>query len=669
MEKFFDPKSVAVIGASSDSRKVGYSLMVNILSGKKRAVYPITLNEKEILGIPSLPSVLDIQEEIDLAIIAVRADIVPDIISQCGKKHIPNVIVISSGFKETGASGRELEDQISKIAKENNIKLLGPNCLGIIDSKNDFNASFSPKKPLAGGIALLSQSGALGTAMLDWSLNQGVGFSKFISLGNEADLSEIDFLKYLCDDQDTSAVLIYLEKVNNGSEFMNLISQTAKKKPVVILKAGISSRGARAVMSHTGSLAPEAKIFAAACKQSGAILVSSVRKFFNTAKLLSLGVTAADPITKLLVLTNGGGPSVVAADEIELSQSLSLIEIDESVKESLKKVLPGMAAIGNPIDIVGDALAERYQRTLEILSGTAADGILVMLTPQMMTQVEETARILVEFKKNSPIKIFPVFLGGPSVEAGRKVLAEAGLPCFDFPKDVIQSLDSLANGAPKTSVEKASSQAPASSQMPFPEMFKILSEYNLAISGKFIQNKNDLNLALSSCGNGPYAMKIMSSSIIHKTDAHAVRLNVTSFEEAEKIWNEFESQIGENGGVLVQPMIRGKEIIIGMKRDATFGPAVVFGLGGILAEAMKDTSMRIAPIEKAEALKMMQEIKGVKIISGYRGEPAVNFDMLADIVVNISKLSIDHPEIKEIDLNPVIASDTFASIVDARMMI
>ena len=671
LEKFFDPKSIAVIGASSDKNKVGYSLTFNLLHGKERKIFPVSIKEKEILGIPAFASVLDISENIDLAIIAVRADIVPEILIDCGKKQISNVIIISSGFKEIGPSGKELEEQIKKIAREQNITLLGPNCLGVIDTQNNLNASFSAKKPMKGNIALLSQSGALGTAMLDWALGEGVGFSKFISLGNEAILSEIDFLKYLCNDDDTNAILIYLEKISDGEEFIRIVSETTKKKPIVILKAGVSDSGIKAVMSHTGSLAPEAKVFASACKQAGAIMVPSLRKFFNVSKLLHLGVSVNKPVTNLLVLTNGGGPSVIAADEIDLSNSLSLVELNEDTKEKLRKVLPPMAAVGNPVDIIGDALSQRYEKALDILSEVEnADGIIVMLTPQMMTETEATAKLLAKYKDKK--KIFPVFIGGPSIQAGRNALIESGLVNFVFSKDVVYGLDSLANMRPKSQIKKT--EAPTGvtvSQMSFADTSKLLDEYDISISGKFVANKDSLVLALETCGGGPYAMKAMSSSIVHKTDVGAVILNIKNTEEAEKAWDEAheKNQNANIEGMLVQKMEKGREVIIGMKRDATFGPTILFGLGGIFAESIKDTTLRIAPISRDEALKMMHEIKGAKILEGMRGEPPVNFDALADIIVNLSRLALDHSEIKEIDLNPVIATDTSATIVDARVMI
>ena len=672
LEKFFDPKSIAVIGASNDKNKVGYSLVTNLLSGKKREIYPITLKEKEILGIPAFASVLDIPNEIDLVIIAVRADMAPQILVDCGKKKIPNAIIISSGFKETGSVGKILEDSITAIAGENNISLLGPNCLGVIDTKSDLNATFSAQKPLSGRIAFLSQSGALGAALIDWANGQGIGISKFVSLGNESCLTEIEFLEYFENDPDTSAILMYLENVSNGPKFMEIVGRITPKKPVIIIKAGMGSHGNLAVRSHTGALAPEASVFVSACKQAGAVTVSSLRGFFHLIKILPQVLDANTPIQRLIILTNGGGPSVVAADLIDRSHSLSLSVLSEDIKESLRKVLPPMAAIGNPVDIIGDALAERYDKALDILCNAKdADGIIVIMTPQMMTEVEATAKVLAKYKNNK--KIFPVFIGGSSMQTGRSELVKLGMAYFTFPRDVIESLDYLARGAPKIKSshelnEDSAKTASGGEMMEFQSALNLLSEYGISISGKFVKNKNDLAGAISELGEGPYAMKAVSSAAIHKTEVGAVKLNIRNLEETISVWNELENKIGSIEGMLIQKMEEGREIIIGMKRDNTFGPTLVFGLGGIFAEAIKDITMRIAPLQKDEALKMMQEIKGIKILQGMRGQPPVNFDLLADILVNLSRLALAHSEIKEIDLNPVIATDTSATIVDARIM-
>jgi acetyltransferase len=520
----------------------------------------------------------------------------------------------------------------------------------------------------------LSQSGALGTALIDWANGQGVGLSKLISLGNEAQLTEIEFLEYLEKDPETSAILMYLENVKNGPKFFETVGRITPKKPVVIIKAGMGSHGNLAIRSHTGALAPEASVFISACKQAGAVTVSSLRAFFHLIKTLPQVLDLKTPVQRLIILTNGGGPSVVAADLIDRSHSLSLVVLSESTKEKLRKVLPAMAAVGNPVDIIGDALAQRYDKALEILCEEEnADGIMVILTPQMMTEVEATAKVLAKYKNNK--KIFPVLIGGSSVAAGRAELIKSGMAYFTFPRDVVESLDYLARGAAKIKSpyghhgDFTESVSGGGKMMEFGNALNLLSEYGISVSGKFINKKEDLADALQSCGDGPYVIKAISSSIVHKTDAGAVVLNIKNYEEAAEVWEKLWNKFVHLEGILIQKMTTGREVIIGMKRDITFGPTLIFGLGGILAEAIKDIIMRIAPIEKDEVLKMMHEIKGIKILQGIRGEPPINFDLLADIILNLSRLTTEHPEIKEIDLNPVMATDTSATIVDARIMI
>jgi acetyltransferase len=740
LENFFNPKTIAVIGASSDKNKVGYAIMANLLRDAKRDIYPVSISEKEILGLKTYSSIKEIGGNIDLALIAVRADIVPAILEECAVKKVQNVIIIASGFKEEGLAGAELEKKVADIAKRNGIALLGPNCLGIIDAHTDLNASFAASKPKSGHIAFLSQSGALGTAILDKALSEGVGFSKFISLGNEAALSEIEFLEYLKDDKDTKAILMYVEQLSDGQKFMKLATEITKKKPIALIKSGRSTRGQQAVMSHTGSLAPEDAVFTAACKQAGIIVVESIREFFNMAKLFEIGIIK--PRQNLIILTNAGGPAVVTADLIDLSRSLSLVELGNETKEQLKKVLPPMAAVNNPVDIIGDALSDRYESALKILiEEKSADAIIVLLTPQMMTQAEDTAKLLGEYNKKK--LIIPVFIGGPTIENGLIELKKVGLVNFTFPKDAVEALDNLARGAKKVESEGevlAQNTSSAATQderrlfrheqsdmrksapvvvggadkeldsnklqdsrlrgndknsqgdksqiptinsdskfslnmMPFNEMCNLFKNYEIDFQGILVKEKNGLAEAMKKVGAGPFIMKAISPDVIYKTDMGAVKLNLKNVKEAEVAWDEIVSSVKSKNpqavidGMLVQSMVNGKEVIIGMKRDATFGPTILFGLGGIFTEALKDTSLRIAPVSKEVALEMIREIRGSNILTGLRGEASVNLEKIADIIVKLSKLAIDHPEIKEIDLNPVIVNSDETFVVDARVMI
>ena len=695
LSNLFNPKSIAVIGASPNKDKVGYSLVKNLLSGGKRnpapyadrrygaRIYPVNPAYKKILNLPSFASVLDIKDKIDLALIALRADIVPQVLEECGKKKISNVIIISSGFKEAGKKGFELEEKIKIIAKKHKITLLGPNCLGVIDTQNNFNASFAPEMPLKGNIAFVSQSGALGAAMLDWAKNRGIGFSKFISLGNEADLTEIEFLEYLANDKNTKAVLLYLEKISDGKKFMRLAKQITRKKPIVVLKAGRSPKGTAAVASHTGSLAPENSVFEAACRQSGVITVESTRQFFNFAKLFHLGVLK--PVKRIAVLTNGGGPSVVAADSIDLSGSLELATLKNSTKKALKKALPPMAAVNNPVDIIGDALSDRYEKSLKILAADKnVDAIIAILTPQMMTESEKTARLLGEFYKKRKKPVFPVFIGGQSIQKALLEFKKNGLVNFGSSNDIVEILDKLSrrSGRDSNSTSRRTSELAASRKMlGFEETKKLFGNYGVVLEGEFIKEKSGLQNVFNKF-NSPVAMKIVSPDVIHKTEFKAVKLNIKTLAEAENAWDEIINSVKatrstslranasalEIDGMVIQSMFKGKEIIIGMKRDKTFGPVIVFGMGGIFTETLKDTSSRIAPVSNSEAKKMIEEIKSYPILKGLRGEKPVDFEKLENLIAKISKLAVENPDIQEIDLNPVMATENEAKIVDARVI-
>jgi acetyltransferase len=678
MQNFFNPKSVAIIGASSDKNKVGYALMANLSRGEaSRKLFPISLAETEIMGHKVYKSIGEIDSEVDLAVIAVPAKIVPNIIQECANKKVTSVIIISAGFKEMGADGAELEKQVAQLAKDNNISILGPNCLGTIDCHANLNTSFASSTPPKGHISFISQSGALGTAVIDKAISSGIGFAKFVSLGNEACLSEMEFLKYFKDDPDTKSIFMYVEKLENGREFMELVKEITPHKPIVLIKAGRGERGQRAVLSHTGSLAPDDAVFKNACKQSGIIVVESIREFMNMATLFTLGIF--HPVQKLTVLTNAGGPGVVTSDLIDFSKSLSLVELSDGTKEELRKILPPMSAVGNPVDIIGDALAKRYDMALDILCKEKdIEALLVILTPQMMTEVEATAELLVKYCKTKTI--VPIFIGGPFLDSGIQYLRNNGLANFAFPIDAVEALDNLAMGKIKPAAHSApSSNNPIKQSTPtmlsYVETVKILKDHSIETVGILAKEKDDLREAMTKLGGDSFSMKVISKDVIHKTDMGAVKLHIKTLDEAEKAWDNMLANVlkikpdADIEGMVIQPMAVGKEVIIGMKRDATFGPTILFGLGGIFTEALKDSSLRVAPITKDLALEMMREIRGVNILNGLRGDKSVDFDRLANIIVSISDIAMSHPEIAEIDLNPVMASTDGVEVVDVRVMV
>jgi acetyltransferase len=673
LETFFEPRSVAVIGASSDKTKVGYALLFNILSGSKRDVYPVTLNQEEVQGLRAYKSVLEIPADVDLAVIAVRADLVAGVLRDCAKKNIKNAVVISAGFKEVGEKGKEMEDALTQIAKENGIELLGPNCLGFMNTQSDFNASFAVGNLRKGNISFLSQSGALGTAMLDWANKEKIGFSKFISLGNEASLSEMEFLEYLEQDETTKAILLYVEKISDGPRFIEVVKKITAKKPLIILRAGRSARGGEAVMSHTGSLAPADAVFTAACKQAGAITVSSLRELFNFAKLFQMGMYK--PVSKIAIVTNGGGPSVNTADLVDLSATLSLVTFNEETKEALKKALPSMAAVGNPIDVIGDAGSSRYDDVFKILNKEDdIDAIICIVTPQMMTDVEAISQVVVAHAKEKPI--LTSIMGGDFVRRGIEILEQGGLVNFEFPNDIVETLELLSGGKNKKSTAVPNTIIESDLEMlGIEETMKLLNEYGVHFSGVLMKKREDIQDAIEKLGGTSFSLKAISPDIIHKSDAHAVVLNLGGAPEVNYAWNKIIEEIVNNiptakiEGMFLQKMREGKQLIVGMKRDPVFGPVILFGFGGIFVEILKDVTVRIAPVDREEAFAQIYEVKGYPILAGARGEKLNEIGGLADIIVALSKLSMEHPEIQEIDLNPIMLNENSATAVDARMMV
>ncbi len=670
ISSLLNPRSVAVVGASEDPEKVGYAVLKNIMAGKPRAVYPVSLGVTSVLGLQAYASVSDIQAPVDLAVIAIRADFVPDVVRACGEKGIRACIVISAGFKEEDAEGKKREEELASVAREYDIALLGPNCLGILYTPEDWNASFAVGKPRTGSIAFLSQSGALGTALLDWATKEGVGFSTFVSLGNEAVLNERDFLAFVRDDPHTKAVLLYAEQITNGPAFLSALKEVTAKKPVVVLRAGRSIHGASAVLSHTGSLAPSDAVFTSALRQAGALPVDSLRDFFSLAKLFALNIFQ-NPPTSLLILTNGGGPSVHTADCIDLSPSLTLAELSEETQTTLHTVLPPMAGLHNPVDVLGDADEERYTKALTILTSLShIEAIIAIITPQMMTHPKAIADVFVSFHTQKPI--IPILMGGGAVAEGRTSLIQNGMVSFSCPTDAINALSILSHRKKEALPQKHT--APSTKRMlTYKETTVLLQAQGLTLEGILVQNRTDVAKACAHL-KGPYALKYISPNVVHKSDVHAIETNLADITAVEIAWDTIDTAVKKivpdaiPEGMLLQTVAKGTECIIGMKRDPVFGAVILFGLGGVFVEILKDVSMRIAPVTKEEALLQIQEIAGISLLLGARGKEPTNLSALAETIAKLSELSLAHPELQEIDCNPVFASAEGVKLVDVRLI-
>jgi acetyltransferase len=671
----FNPKSVALIGASRDRSSLGYDILENVKKlGFVGKIYPVNLNAKKILGLDCYKSVLDIKSEVDLAVIMVPAKFVNQVVKECGQKGIKGVVVISAGFKETGAQGLKREQELQAIAKKYHIRVIGPNCLGIINPHINLNASFADGMPKRGNVGLISQSGAMAVAILDWAYQSKVGFSKIISIGNKAGLTEIDLMRYLSSDPATKVIIMYLESISNGSEFMKLADRITNNKPIIALKAGTSKEGTKAISSHTGSLAGSDQTIETAMRQCGVIRARTIEDLFDYAKAFSWLPLPRN--NRVAIVTNAGGPGIMATDTMARTQ-LKLAELSNKTKKYLRRRLPATASVENPIDIIGDALADRYQITMEaVLADSNVDAVVVILTPQTMTEEKETAELIAELVKKSKKPILPVFMGGENVNKGRLVLQGMHVPNFEFCERAVRTLDKMYVAhriktdvvLPKYFIKnKKLNFALNKPQLKTLDCEKILAAYDIPfLKNRLVVMQKDL----SHITEWPIAMKIASRDIVHKKSSGGVIVDVPNKSQAEKAYQKIIHNIkkynnhAEIDGILVQPMARqGKEIIIGMKRDANFLPIIMFGLGGSYVEAVRDVSFRIAPYLRRDAVKQIKEIKTFKLIQKY------DIDFLADLLIKVSHLALDYPQIKELDLNPIIVYNKGGKVIDVRMMI
>jgi len=696
LRNFFCPDSVAVIGAAREEEKVGHIILDNIInSGYKGKLFPVNPNADEIHGIKCYHSVLDIPGDLDLTIIAIPVQFVLQVLEECSKKNTKWSIIISAGFKETGIEGTKRERQLIEKAKEYGIRILGPNCLGIIDTECPINATFTPNIPPMGKIGFISQSGALGTAILDWAKTNKIGFSKFVSLGNKADISENDLFDDWENEKDTEVITAYLEGVKYGREFMKISSRVSKKKPIIVIKSGNTDAGARAVSSHTGTLAGSARAYEAAFKQAGIIRANTIRDLFNYATAFSY-----QPLPKgkkVAIITNAGGPGIMATDECEKNDIL-LASLEKETIDGLKEFLPEAANFYNPIDILGDALADRYKKTLEVvIKDNNVDAIVMLLTPQAMTQPYRTARAIVEVigKSGKDIPVAASFMGGAEVKKAVRFLAEKNIPNFDIPEEAIDTLKVMMEytdwkskkefpiesfDVDKESVERVFGRCRAEGRLELGEMEarEILKAYGIRVPEAELASDIDEAKEIAKRIGYPLVLKIVSPNILHKTDVGGVRIGIGNEKELEEDYDEILFHVRKYipdaniRGILVQEFIKDKkETIIGMSEDTQFGPMIMFGLGGIYVEALKDVSFRIAPLSRQMAGEMIEEIKTTKLLKGTRGEDPSDIESIIEIILKVSQLVIDFPEIIEMDINPLFVKKQGEGSIagDARIRI
>lgn len=694
LKAFFTPQSVAVVGAAREPGKLGYGVVNNILQyGYTGQVYPINPKADDILGLKCYPSVLDVPEPVELAIIVVPNRFVPQVIEECGKKGVQGAIIISAGFREAGMEGIKLERQVLDIATQYGVRIVGPNCLGIISTHTPLNASFAAGMPPKGGIAFMSQSGALCTAILDWALAKDIGFSYFVSLGNKADVDEVDLLQAWEEDRNSRAIIVYMEGLRDGRKFMEVARRVTRHTPVIAVKSGNTAAGSRAVSSHTGSLAGSERAYQAAFEQTGVLRASSIEQLFD----YSVAFAYQPPLQgrNIAIVTNAGGPGIMATDALE-SNGMKLATLQPETVELLRQGLPPAANVYNPVDVIGDALADRYEHALKaVWADKNVDGLLVILTPQVYTQIEKTAELLGDLAAKHSKPVLGCFMGEARVGPGIAILNKRNIPNYSFPERAVGALKAMAdyweNGqrplptydefdVDRDRVRRVFRRVRREGRLSLgdAEAREILEAYGLRIPRSVLAKTMEEAVQAATDIGYPVVMKVASPDILHKSDIGGVRINVRDVEQLRDLYDLliYRAQRAMPDatiwGVLVQEMVaKGKEVIIGVNRDPQFGPLLMFGLGGIYVEVLKDVTFRIAPVSRQEATAMIDEIRAYHLLHGVRGEKPSDLDAIVDAILRVSQLVTDYPEIVEMDINPLTVHESGrgAIAVDSRFVL
>jgi acetate---CoA ligase (ADP-forming) len=687
MSNLLSPRSIAVIGASATHGKVGHDILKNLVTqGFKGEVYPVNPKGGDILGKKAYASVSEIPGAVDIAVIVTPGATVADLLKECGAKNIPNVIVISAGFGETGKpEGKAAEKEIRSIASQNGIRLIGVNCLGMLRPNIGLNASFATKLPPAGGVALISQSGALAVAVMDKAPEIHLGFSLVISIGNKTLMDECDYLEMCEADPETKVIGLYLESIKDGKRFRELCARISPKKPIVLIKSGVSEKGKSAVSSHTGALAGSDSAIDALCIQTGVRRARNSQEFLDLLRTLSTQPPLLSP--HVAVITNAGGPGILATDASE-KVGLALPSLAAETEEELAPQLPPAASVHNPIDVLGDAGSDRYKAALEcIAQDPHIDGICLLLTPQVMTPVSEIAEAAGTIMRKFPlIPITACFMGGEGVTEGIKVLATHGIPSFETPERAMASLSALKpapiqHGSEGTlngvRQKKAQALLKKTKGLVDEDLTRdLFALYELPLPAQDVAKNEDEAVAIAKRIGLPVVAKISSPDILHKTEMGGVRANLKTEDDVRAAYRAIETATKEKApqahvnGILIQRFLPvGNEFIVGGLQDASFGPLIMAGLGGIYTELFRDTSFRLSPMTLEETYEMLQELKAWKLLLGMRGKPQSDIDALSRIILQVSFLLQECPQITELDLNPVLVDSAGAVIADAKVVV
>ncbi len=679
LDAFFKPNAVAIIGASQSPGKLGYTVLANVIeSGFRGNIYPINPKASQIYNLKAYPSVADLPETPDLAVIVIPYNHVPNAMRECGEKGIKAVVVISAGFREASVEGMERELEVIEIAKKYDIRVIGPNCLGIIDTYTPLNATFAAGTPPQGTIAFMSQSGALQTAILDWSLAaRDLGFSKFVSLGNKADVAETDLMLAWADDPESHVILAYVEGVPNGQEFIKVARQVSRKKPILVLKSGVTESGSRAVSSHTGSLAGSEAAYDAAFYQAGVLRLDSLQELFDNARAF-----ANQPLLKgdrIAIITNAGGPGILATDMLE-RRGMRLARFENSTIQKIKDGLPDAASAVNPVDVLGDALSDRYAAALELVAADPnVDGVICIVTPQAMTEIVETANAIGKLSQRIDKPVLGAFMGEERAKAGEDVLASYGIPNYKFPEHAARAFAAMRDyveirdrpdpemvrfDVDQDAVKKVFEDVRAEGRVSVGEAESraIAKAYGLRLPQSELAATAEEAVKVADSIGYPVVLKIASPDILHKTDVGGVKVGLGNASDVRDAFDliVYRAQRyvpdARIWGCLVQEMVPtdGVEVLVGMSKDPQFGPLVTFGLGGILVEALKDVTFRVAPFGREDAEAMLDEIRAHSLLRGVRGRPPADRDALVETLLRIGQMVTDFPEIVEMDINPLM---------------
>jgi acetyltransferase len=695
LDPIFEPRSVAVVGATVTPGAVGSILMRNLLENPfGGVVYPVNPKRHAVHGVHCYPSLAALPKPVDLAVVATPAATVPGVVKECVDNGIPGAILISAGFSELGAEGRRLEDEIRQVAC-GRLRVIGPNCLGIIHPPSGLNASFAASMAQSGQVALLSQSGALCTAILDWARDARVGFSSFVSVGAMVDVDFADLIDYFADDPNTRSIIIYMESIGDVRRFLSAARAVARTKQVIVVKSGRHEAGARAAASHTGALAGADAVFDAAFRRAGILRVNTIADMFNMSDILAKQPRPLGP--NLALITNAGGPGVMATDALMLAGG-QLATLSSDTLEALNNVLPAFWSHANPIDILGDATPERYRKTVEICaSDPNIQGILVLLTPQAMTNPTETARQLVPFAKLGKRPILATWMGGVAVRRGQEILDEAGIPTFDSPEAAITAFlhmvqyhrnQELLYEAPPALPEEiipdqervrrliAAARTDHRTLLTEVEAKEVLAAYGIPVAPTIPCRTADDAVAAARQIGYPVVVKLLSRIITHKSDVGGVKLNLHDDDGVRSAFRTIEANVAGKGpqafdGVSVQPMViqKGFELIVGSSIDRQFGPVVLFGAGGIMVEVFKDSALSLPPLTRTLARRLIERTRISHALAGIRGQKPVNITELESLLVRFSQLVADFLDIAEIDINPLLASPERVVALDARVLL